>query len=42
MADPDAGDPRSGRWRVAVLAVVFALVSHGCLMMATSLTRSPF
>ena len=42
MADPGSRDPRSGRWRVAVLAVVFALLAHGCLVMATSLTRSPF
>lgn len=42
MADPAAGDPRSGRWRIAVLAIVFALASHGCLVFATSFTRSPF
>jgi hypothetical protein len=30
-----------GRWRVALLAIVFALVSHGCFILAISLTRSP-
>ena len=41
MAKPAGNDPRRGRWRVAVLALVFALVSHGCFIVATSLTRSP-
>jgi hypothetical protein len=41
MAKPNGIDPRQGRWRVALLAIVFALVSHGCFILATSLTRSP-
>ncbi len=41
MASPDPGDPRLGRWRVVGLALAFALVAHGCLILATSLTQSP-
>ncbi len=41
MASPDTGDPSRGRWRVVVLAVTFALLSHGCFMLATSLTVNP-
>jgi hypothetical protein len=42
MTGPDAGDPKAGRWRVAVLALVFALLAQGCLIAAVSLTRDPF
>lgn len=42
MAGPDPGVAKRGRWRVVVLALVFALLSHGCLIAAISLTRSPF
>jgi hypothetical protein len=41
LTGPAGKDPQSGRWRVAVLALVFALVSHGCFIVSTSLTRSP-
>lgn len=42
MAGPGPGDARRGRWRLVVLALAFALLSHGCLVAAISLTRSPF
>lgn len=42
MAHPDDdGGVRPGRWRVVVLAFMFAFLSHGCLMLTVSLTRSP-
>ena len=42
MADPDAGIPRSGRWKVIILAALFALFAHGCFIAATSLSVDPF
>jgi hypothetical protein len=42
MAHPDGTQPRPRGWRVLVLAILFALLSHGCFIVATSLTRSPF
>ena len=42
MANPDGTQPRPRRWRVVVLSIVFALLSHSCFIAATSLTKSPF
>ena len=42
MERPDPGDPIVGRWRVVVLALMFALLAQGCFIAAVSLTRNPF
>jgi hypothetical protein len=42
MEGPDPDIPRPGRWRVIVLAALFALLAHGCFIAATSLSVDPF
>lgn len=42
MADPEDDKPRSGGWRVVVLAALFALLAHGCFVAAVSLSVHPF
>jgi hypothetical protein len=42
MPSPETGGPSVGRWRVVVLAMVFALLAQGCFVAAVMLTRNPF
>jgi len=39
-SDPDRTNEAGGR--VVILALVFALFAHGCLVAATSLSMDPF
>jgi hypothetical protein len=42
MRDPDTAGPKAGSRRAVFLALAFALVAHGFLILAVSLTRHPF
>ena len=42
MASPEPDMPRGSRWRMIVLAALFALFAHGCFIAATSLSVNPF
>ena len=42
MTEPESNGPREVRRRTVVLALAFALVAHGFLILAVSLTRHPF
>ena len=42
MTPRDGGDPSLGRWRNVVLALVFALLSHGFYQFVVEFTWSPF
>jgi hypothetical protein len=40
--DRDRGDTRLGSWRRVGAALAFAVIAHWLLIVAVSLTRSPF
>jgi hypothetical protein len=42
MTGPGEGGTQPGRWRLAILAGLFALIAQGCFVLATELSRNPF